>query len=65
MTFPSPRLCATEAPELRYNVVAYDCGAKQSILEGLVRVGCNLTIVPWNTSAEEVLAMNPDGVFLV
>ena len=60
----SKAFALTEAPELRYNVVAYDCGAKQSILEGLVRVGCNLTVVPWNTSAEEVLAMNPDGVFL-
>ncbi len=60
----SKAFALTEAPEVRYNVVAYDCGAKQSILEGLVRVGCNLTVVPWNTSAEEVLAMNPDGVFL-
>lgn len=52
------------AAEPKYNVVAYDCGVKKSILQGLVRVGCNLTVVPWNTPAEEVLAMNPDGVFL-
>lgn len=48
----------------RYKVVAYDCGVKKSILQGLVRVGCDLTVVPWDTPAEEVLALNPDGVFL-
>lgn len=48
----------------RYKVVAYDCGVKKSILQGLVRCGCVLTVVPWNTPAEEVLALNPDGVFL-
>ena len=48
----------------RYHVVAYDCGIKRSILEGLVRVGCEITLVPWNTPASEVLAMAPDGVFL-
>ena len=48
----------------RYRVVAYDCGVKRGILEGLVRAGCELTVVPWDTPAEEVLAQNPDGVFL-
>lgn len=48
----------------RYKVVAYDCGAKDSILYGLERVGCDVQVVPWNTSADDVLAMNPDGVFL-
>lgn len=47
-----------------YRVVAYDCGVKRGILEGLVRAGCSLTVVPWDTPAFEVLAMNPDGVFL-
>lgn len=50
--------------EPTYNVVAYDCGVKKSILQGLVRAGCKLTVVPWNTPAEEVLSYNPDGVFL-
>lgn len=50
--------------EGQYNVVAYDCGVKKSILQGLIRVGCKLTVVPWDTPAETVLAMNPDGVFL-
>ncbi len=52
------------APVARHGVVAYDCGIKRGILEGLVRAGCDLTVVPWDTPAEEVLAMNPDGVFL-
>ncbi len=47
-----------------YRVVVYDCGVKQSILQQLVYAGCALTVVPWDTTAEEVLALNPDGVFL-
>ena len=47
-----------------HRVVAYDCGVKRGILEGLVRAGCELAVVPWDTPASEVLAMNPDGVFL-
>lgn len=48
----------------RFKVIAYDCGAKQSILEELVRAGCEVTVVPWNTPATDVLAQSPDGVFL-
>ncbi|KKD01661.1 glutamine-hydrolyzing carbamoyl-phosphate synthase small subunit [Photobacterium halotolerans] len=55
---------AKEAGELSYHVVAYDFGAKRNILRMLVDRGCRLTVVPAETSAEEVLAMNPDGVFL-
>ena len=62
---PQSQAFAVSAPkQASYSVVAYDCGVKKSILQGLVRAGCSLTVVPWNTSAEEVLAMNPDGVFL-
>jgi len=50
--------------ELPYHVVAYDFGAKRNILRMLVDRGCRLTVVPAETSAEEVLAMNPNGVFL-
>ena len=50
--------------EARYNVVAYDCGVKSSILDGLVEAGCAVTVVPWDMPAEEVLALEPDGVFL-
>lgn len=48
----------------RHHVVAYDFGVKHNILRILHDKGCHLTVVPANTSAEEVLAMNPDGVFL-
>ena len=54
---------AAAAPA-RHKVVAYDCGVKRGILEGLVRAGCDLTVVPWDTPAQQVLDMNPDGVFL-
>ena len=47
-----------------HRVIAYDCGVKRSILEGLVRAGCELEVVPWDTPAEKVLASGPDGVFL-
>ena len=47
-----------------HRVVAYDCGIKRSILEGLVRAGCAVTVVPWDTPASAVRAMAPDGVFI-
>jgi len=55
---------AAEDKDLPYHVVAYDFGAKRNILRMLVDRGCRLTVVPAQTSAEEVLALNPDGVFL-
>jgi carbamoyl-phosphate synthase small subunit len=48
----------------RYHVVAYDFGIKHNILRRLVGVGCRVTVVPALTSAEDVLALKPDGVFL-
>jgi carbamoyl-phosphate synthase small subunit len=53
---------STLAPS--YKVVAYDFGIKRNILRNLVNAGCDVTVVPADTPAEEVLAMNPDGVFL-
>ncbi|MDV9032491.1 glutamine-hydrolyzing carbamoyl-phosphate synthase small subunit [Pseudomonas sp. RAC1] len=53
-----------EASELPYHVVAYDYGVKLNILRMLVARGCRLTVVPAQTPASEVLALNPDGVFL-
>tara|TARA_R110002072_G_scaffold302941_1_gene490179 strand:- start:85886 stop:87004 length:1119 start_codon:yes stop_codon:yes gene_type:complete len=52
------------ASELKYHVVAYDYGVKWNILRMLVERGCRLTVVPAQTPAAEVLALNPDGVFL-
>jgi carbamoyl-phosphate synthase small subunit len=48
----------------RFHVVAYDFGVKRNILRLLADRGCRLTVVPATTSAEDVLALKPDGVFL-
>jgi carbamoyl-phosphate synthase small subunit len=48
----------------KFNVVAYDFGVKHNILRILVQLGCNVTVVPAQTPASEVLAHKPDGVFL-
>ena len=52
------------AESLPHHVVAYDFGVKRNILRMLVDRGCRLTVVPAQTPAAEVLAMNPDGIFL-
>jgi len=54
----------TNCPQPRFKVVAYDFGIKRNILRNLVGAGCDVTVVPAMTTAEEVLAMKPDGVFL-
>jgi carbamoyl-phosphate synthase small subunit len=48
----------------KYRVVAYDYGIKRNILRLLTSAGCDVTVVPATMPAEEVLAMNPDGIFL-
>lgn len=48
----------------KFNVVAVDCGIKLNIVRSLKIRGCNVTVVPYNTKAEEIEFMNPDGVFL-
>ncbi|KZN56594.1 carbamoyl phosphate synthase small subunit [Pseudoalteromonas luteoviolacea H33] len=53
-----------EQGEEQFHVVAYDFGVKKNILRMLVDRGCKLTVVPAETSAAEVLALNPDGIFL-
>ncbi|MGB1046853.1 MAG: glutamine-hydrolyzing carbamoyl-phosphate synthase small subunit [Litorivicinaceae bacterium] len=50
--------------DARFHVVAYDFGVKRNILRMLADRGCRLTVVPAQTPAKDVLAMNPDGVFL-
>ena len=47
-----------------YNVVAIDCGIKLNIIRSLNARGCNVTVVPYNTPAEEIERMKPDGLFL-
>ncbi len=62
MCSPSEVSTAPAAPQ--FNVVAYDFGIKRNILRRLVHAGCRVTVVPALTSAEDVLALKPDGVFL-
>ncbi len=50
--------------EGKFKVVAVDYGIKRNILRLLTEVGCSVTVVPATISAEEILAMKPDGVFL-
>ena len=47
-----------------HHVVAVDCGMKRNIVRSLVERGCRVTVVPWDTSAEEIAALSPDGVFV-
>ncbi|HEX8924697.1 MAG TPA: glutamine-hydrolyzing carbamoyl-phosphate synthase small subunit [Terriglobales bacterium] len=62
----SPTLAVTNGDVNRghHKVVAFDYGIKHNILRKLVASGCDVTVVPARTSAEDVLAMKPDGVFL-
>jgi carbamoyl-phosphate synthase small subunit len=60
----SPSDLVGQAQEPRFHVVAYDYGIKRNILRRLVHTGCQVTVVPSLTSAEDVLALNPDGIFL-
>ena len=53
-----------EGNALKHRVVAIDYGIKRNILRCLVSAGCEVTVVPAETKAEDILAMNPDGVFL-
>ncbi len=54
----------SEAAHTKFHVVTYDFGMKRNILRMLAERGCRITVVPAQTTAKEVLAMEPDGVFL-
>jgi carbamoyl-phosphate synthase small subunit len=60
----SPSEKALNPEPSRFHVVAYDYGIKRNILRHLVQIGSRLTVVPAGTSAEDVLALNPAGIFL-
>jgi carbamoyl-phosphate synthase small subunit len=60
----SPSDLVGPAPAPEFHVVAYDFGIKRNILRRLVQSGCRVTVVPALTPAEDVLALNADGVFL-
>ena len=59
-----PHRATTHSSRKTWRVVAYDFGIKQNILRRLVDVGCEVTVVPAATSAKEVMALNPHGLFL-
>ena len=53
-----------EGVNAAYHVVAVDCGMKQNIVRSMQKKGCDVTVVPWNTDAETIASLQPDGVFL-
>lgn len=57
-------IAAYPVENARFHVVAIDCGMKENIVRSLNRIGCRVTVVPWNTSAEDIEALRPDGVFI-
>ena len=58
------KIVLSAAENAKYNVVAIDCGMKENIVRCLNKHGCNVTIVPWNTSAEKIEELHPDGIFI-
>lgn len=50
--------------ENKYNVVVVDCGIKSGIISVLNEKGCNVTVVPWNTTVEKIKLIDPDGVII-
>ncbi len=54
----------SRTPNHKYDVVAIDCGIKHNIIRKLNEKGCNVTVVPYNITSEEILKMRPDGLFL-
>lgn len=54
----------SRTPNHKYDVVAIDCGIKLNIIRKLNEKGCNVTVVPFNITAEEIMNMRPDGLFL-
>ena len=58
------RIVISNIEEPKYHVVAIDCGMKMNIVRSLNKRGCKVTIVPWNTPADAVMALDPDGIFI-
>lgn len=63
VTCPAPKVYAAEGEE-KYSVTLIDYGAKNNIIRSLQQRGCKVTVVPSTTTAEEILAMSPDGLML-
>lgn len=58
------KIMISHAKEQKYHIVAIDCGMKMNIVRSLNERGCKVTVVPWNTSAEAITALDPDGIFI-
>ena len=58
------KIMTAYAEKQKYHVVAIDCGMKMNIVRSLNKRGCKVTIVPWNTTAKEIMNLNPDGIFI-
>lgn len=54
----------SHADNEKFHVAAIDCGMKMNILRSLNKRGCKVTVVPWNTSAEVIDSLKPDGIFI-
>lgn len=60
----SPLAWCSHAENERYHVAAIDCGMKANIVRSLNACGCKVTVLPWNSSAEAIEALSPDGIFI-
>lgn len=60
----SKKVWYARTPNTRYNVVCIDCGVKLNIIRKLRACNCNVVVVPYNTPAETILRLKPDGLFL-
>ncbi|MEE1144577.1 MAG: carbamoyl phosphate synthase small subunit, partial [Acutalibacteraceae bacterium] len=58
------QVCKYAGVDAKYQVVAIDCGMKQNIVRSLNKKGCDVTVVPWNTTADEIIHLKPDGIFI-
>ena len=58
------QVCKYAGVDAKYRVVAIDCGMKQNIVRSLNKKGCDVTVVPWNTTADEIIHLKPDGIFI-
>ena len=56
--------CLVPSKNHKYNVVLIDYGKKDNIPRELAKIGCNVAVVPYNTKAEDILKLNPDGIML-
>ena len=54
----------SKTPNPKFSVVAIDCGIESGVVRSFNELGCNVTVVPWNTPADEIEQIRPDGIFI-